>query len=60
MSRARDNRRFEFFSDTRGGKDVYVIREVSAASQDSVTPDRDTIEAFKASLLSEGYMETSF
>jgi hypothetical protein len=49
----------EFYSDARGGKDVYIIREVSATSQDSVTSDPETVQAFRATLLREGFLETS-
>jgi hypothetical protein len=60
LQRARDQKRVEFYSEIRNGKTMYIIREVGAASQDSMTDDRDVMEVFRQRLLRDGYMEGSF
>lgn len=58
MLRARDNKRVEFFTEMRNGKKTYIIREIGAASQDSVTTDPDAMQIYRDRLLAEGYMES--
>ncbi len=60
MSRARDSKRVEFFSETRNGKETFIIREMGLASQDSVTSDPDAMQLYRQRLLSDGYMESKF
>ena len=60
MERHRDGSRVEFFSEVRNGKTVYIIREAGGASQDSVTNDRDAMDAFRQGLLRDGYMQMPF
>ena len=60
MSRARDGKRVEFYSETRNDKQTFIIREVGLTSQDSVTTDPDAMEIYRQRLLADGYMQTSF
>jgi hypothetical protein len=60
LERARDGKRVEFYSEVRSGKSVYIIREAGGASQDSVTNDRDAMDAFRQGLLRDGYMQMPF
>ena len=60
FERQRDGKRVEFFSEQRSGKTVYIIREAGGASQDSVTNDRDAMDAFRQGLLRDGYMQMPF
>jgi hypothetical protein len=57
MERTRDGKRVEFYSELRGGKMTYIIREHSNESQDSVTTDRSAIDTFREGLLRDGYMQ---
>jgi hypothetical protein len=57
LERARDGKRVEFFSDTRNGKRTFVIREVGAKSQDSVTDDPDMLQEYRRRLIADGYLE---
>jgi hypothetical protein len=60
MSRARDHKRVEFYSEIRNDKKTFIIREVGLTSQDSVTTDPDAMEIYRQRLLGDGYMQTSF
>ena len=56
--RSRDKRRVEFYSELRGGRQTFIIREAGGQSQDSVTTDRSALDAFRERLLQEGYSLT--
>ena len=60
LERHRDGKRVEFYSEDRNGKTVYIIREAGGQSQDSVTSDRASIDAFRDGLLRDGYMQAPF
>ena len=57
LERARDGKRFDFYKEQRGDKLTYIIREHGLGSQDSITTDRMAVEAFKQSLLRDGYLQ---
>ena len=57
LERPRDNKRVEFYSDLRNGQQTYIIREVGAESQDSVTTDADFVRDFRQRLLHDGYIQ---
>ena len=59
LTRAKDGRRVEFYNELRNGHTVYIIRE-GAASQDSVTPDKDAVDAFREGLIRDGFIQAPF